>query len=59
LETRFNEVATLRKLRNEPAVFWSSLISRFLDQHHSTVIAIPDEELADTIAEAVRARGTM
>lgn len=56
LKTRLNEIDMLKKLRSEPASFWSGLVKKYFTAPQVTVIGVPDEKLVDEIAKEEEGR---
>ena len=53
---RINQIALLKRLRQEPAEFWSNLLKKYFDQPSVTIIGVPNEKMVEQIAEEEKKR---
>ncbi|KAK6746301.1 hypothetical protein RB195_012423 [Necator americanus] len=56
LKTRVNELELIRRLRSEPASFWSGLVKKYFTKPHVAVIGIPSEKMVEQVAKEEKAR---
>ncbi|VDK71034.1 unnamed protein product, partial [Cylicostephanus goldi] len=56
LKTRVNELELIRRLRSEPASFWSGLVKKYFTSPHVAVIGIPSEKMVEQVANEEKAR---
>lgn len=56
LKTRMNELDLLRRLRSEPASFWTGLVKKYFTSPHVAVVGIPSEKMVDQITKEEKAR---
>ncbi|ETN75364.1 hypothetical protein NECAME_12419 [Necator americanus] len=56
LRTRMNELELIRRLRSEPASFWSGLVKKYFTKPHVAVIGIPSEKMVEQVAKEEKAR---
>ncbi|WKY03157.1 hypothetical protein Q1695_016451 [Nippostrongylus brasiliensis] len=56
LTIRMDELKLLRRLKSEPASFWSGLMKKYFTRPHVAVIGVPSEKMVDQIAKQEEAR---
>ncbi|EYC00286.1 hypothetical protein Y032_0116g539 [Ancylostoma ceylanicum] len=56
LKTRVDELELIRRLRSEPASFWSALVKKYFTGPHVAVVGIPSEKMVEQVAKEEKAR---
>uniref|UniRef100_A0A0K0DFE2 Peptidase_M16 domain-containing protein n=1 Tax=Angiostrongylus cantonensis TaxID=6313 RepID=A0A0K0DFE2_ANGCA len=53
LKTRVNKLELIRRLRSEPASFWSGLIKKYFVNPHVVIIGVPSEKMVAEVSIAI------
>ncbi|KAK6038441.1 peptidase M16 inactive domain protein [Cooperia oncophora] len=56
LKTRMDELELIRRLRSEPASFWSGIVKKYFTSPHVVVLGIPSEKMVEQVAKEEKAR---
>ncbi|KIH49058.1 hypothetical protein ANCDUO_20868, partial [Ancylostoma duodenale] len=56
LKTRVDELELIRRLRSEPASFWSGLVKKYFTAPHVAVVGIPSEKMVEQVAKEEKTR---
>ncbi|XGW14328.1 hypothetical protein V3C99_000558 [Haemonchus contortus] len=56
LKIRMDELELLRRLRSEPASFWSALVKKYFTKPHVVVVGVPSEKMVDQVAKEEKTR---
>ncbi|PIO74794.1 peptidase M16 inactive domain protein, partial [Teladorsagia circumcincta] len=56
LKVRMDELELIRRLRSEPASFWSGLVKKYFTSPHVVVVGVPSEKMVEQVAKEEKTR---